>query len=173
MWRADSLEKTLWCWERLKAGEGNDRGWDGWMASPTQWTWVWVNSRGWWWTERPGMLQFMAWQRVGHDWATELNCILLSTGHTGDLGHAQLQSRGPIRSTCLNLPRDLVLERLSCLNLLVDTPIQGYPEVIMPRPAQRPNSQEAILPRPSWGFSLQEAVTAQLAWGSSPWPRDA
>ena len=63
-----------WCWERLKArGEGDDRGWDGWMASPTQWTWVWVNSRSWWWTGRPGVLRFMGLQRVRHDWATELN----------------------------------------------------------------------------------------------------
>ena len=66
--------KRPWCWERLKAGgEGDDRGWDGWMASPTHWTWVWVNSGGWWWTGRPGMLWFMVSQRVGHDWATELN----------------------------------------------------------------------------------------------------
>ena len=63
-----------WCWERLKVGgEGDDRGWDGWMASPTQWTWVWVNSRSWWWTGRPGVLKSMGSQRVGHDWATELN----------------------------------------------------------------------------------------------------
>ena len=62
------------CWERLKVGgEGNNRGWDGWMASPTQWTWAWVNSRSWWWTGRPGMLQSMGSQRVGHDWVTELN----------------------------------------------------------------------------------------------------
>ena len=62
------------CWERLKAGEEGDiRGWDGWMAWPTQWTWVWVNSRSWWWTRRLGVLQFMGSQRVGHDWATELN----------------------------------------------------------------------------------------------------
>ena len=57
---------------RLRVGEGDDRGWDGWMASPTQWTWVWVNSRIWWWTGRPGVLQSMGSQRVGH-WATELN----------------------------------------------------------------------------------------------------
>ena len=63
-----------WCWEGLGAGaEGDDRGWDGWVASPTSWTWVWVNSRSWWWTGRPGVLQFMGSQRVGHDWATELN----------------------------------------------------------------------------------------------------
>ena len=66
--------KRLWCWEGLGAvGEGDDRGWDGWMASPTQWTWVWVNSGSWWWTGRPGVLQLMGSQRVGHDWATELN----------------------------------------------------------------------------------------------------
>ena len=66
--------KRPWCWERLRAeGEGDDRGWDGWMASPTRWTWVWVNSRCWWWRGRPGVLQFMGSQRVGHDWATELN----------------------------------------------------------------------------------------------------
>ena len=64
--------KGLWCWERLKTGgEGDDRGWDGWMASLTQWTWVWVDSGSWWWIERPGVLQFMASQRVGHDWVTE------------------------------------------------------------------------------------------------------
>ena len=62
-----------WCWERLGAGrEGDDRGWNGWMASP-QWTWVWVNSGRWWWTGRPGVLQFMGSQRVRHEWATELN----------------------------------------------------------------------------------------------------
>ena len=66
--------KRPWCWERLKeGGEGDDRGWDGWMASPTQWTWVWVNSRSWWWTGRPGVLQSMGLQRVSHNWATELN----------------------------------------------------------------------------------------------------
>ena len=75
--------KRLWCWEGLGArGEGDDRGWDGWMASLTRWTWVWVNSRSWWLTGRPGVLQFMGSQRVGHDWATELNwtnaeCIIL------------------------------------------------------------------------------------------------
>ena len=66
--------KRPWCWERLRAGgEGDGRGWDGWMASPTQWTWVWVESGCWWWTVRPGVLQFMGLQRVRHDCATELN----------------------------------------------------------------------------------------------------
>ena len=66
--------KRPWCWEGLKAGgEGGNRGWDGRMASLTQWTLVWVNSGSCWWTGRPGMLQSMGLQRVGHDWATELN----------------------------------------------------------------------------------------------------
>ena len=70
----------LWCWEGLGAGgEGDDRGWDGWMASPTRWTWVWVNSGSWWWIGRPGMLWFMGSQRVRHDWATELNWTDMET----------------------------------------------------------------------------------------------
>ena len=68
------LWKRLWCWEGLGAGgEGDDRGWDGWTVSLTRWTWVWVNSGSWWWTGRPGALHLMGSQRVGHDWATELN----------------------------------------------------------------------------------------------------
>ena len=66
--------KKPWCWGRLRTGgEGDDRGWDGWKASPTQWTWVWVNSRSWWWTGRPGVPQFMGSKRVRLDWATDLN----------------------------------------------------------------------------------------------------
>ena len=57
-------------------GEGDDRGWDGWMASLTRWTWVWVNSGSWWSTGRPGVLRFMGLQRVGHDWVTELNSLV-------------------------------------------------------------------------------------------------
>ena len=75
--------KRPWCCERLKAGgEGDDRRWDGWMASQTRWTWVWVDSGSWWWTGRPGVLRFTGSQRVGHDWATELNwtwaCIIIT-----------------------------------------------------------------------------------------------
>ena len=66
--------KRLWCWVGFGArGEGDDRGWDGWMASLTWWTWIWVNSRSWWSTGRPGMLRFMGSQRVRHNWVTELN----------------------------------------------------------------------------------------------------
>ena len=71
-----------WCWERLKAGgEGDDRGWDGWKASLTQWTWVWASSGSWWWTRKPGVLQSIGPQGVRHDWATELNRM----GKTRDL----------------------------------------------------------------------------------------
>ena len=68
--------KRPWCWERLRAGrEGDDGGWDGWTASPTQWMWLWASFRSWWWTGRPGVLQSMGLQRVGHDWVTELNWL--------------------------------------------------------------------------------------------------
>ena len=71
--------KRPWCWEGLGAGgEGDDRGWDGWMASPTWRAWVWVNSGSWWWTGRHGVLWFMGSQRVEHNWATELNWTLLT-----------------------------------------------------------------------------------------------
>ena len=70
MWIVDSLGKTL-----MLGGIGGRRrrGWDGWMASPTQWTWVWVNSWSWWWTGRPAVLWFMGSQSVEHDWVTGLN----------------------------------------------------------------------------------------------------
>ena len=73
MRRADSVEKILMLGGIGAGGEGDDRGWDGWMASRTQWTWVWVNSGNCRWTRRPGVLQFMQLQRVRYDWATELN----------------------------------------------------------------------------------------------------
>ena len=82
-WNSNTLdtsckELTHWkrpcCWEGLGAGgEGDDRAWDGWMASLTRRTWVWVNSGSWWWTGRPGVLWLTGSQRVRHDWATELN----------------------------------------------------------------------------------------------------
>ena len=86
--------KRLWSWERLKAGgEGDNRGWDSWMASLTRWTWVWASSRSWWWTEKPDVLQSMGSQRAGHDWVIELKsditngrevCMSIK-GATGDL----------------------------------------------------------------------------------------
>ena len=73
MWRADLFEKTLMLGKIEGRREGDNRGWDDWMALPTQWTWVWVNSGSWWCTGRPGVLQSMESQRVRHDWATEPN----------------------------------------------------------------------------------------------------
>ena len=84
MGRTDSLEKTLMLGKiegRRRRGRKSKRGWDGWMASLTRWTWVWV-SGSWWWTRRPGVLLFMRLQKVGHDWATELNWSLISTLNT-------------------------------------------------------------------------------------------
>ena len=73
MQRVDSLEKTLMLGGLGAGWEGDDRGWDGWMASLTRRTWVWVNSGSWWWTGRPGVLWFMGSQRIRHNWATELD----------------------------------------------------------------------------------------------------
>ena len=82
LWSPDA--KSWHIWKDPDAGKDWGReekemtGWIGWMASPTQWTWVWVDSRSWWWIGRPGLLRFMGSQRVGHDWATELNWTITS-----------------------------------------------------------------------------------------------
>ena len=74
--------KRPWCWERLKAGgKGDNRGWDGWMASLTRWRWVWASSGSWWWTGKPGVLQSMGSQTVRHDWVTELNWRQITGKH--------------------------------------------------------------------------------------------
>ena len=79
--------KRSWCWQKLSIrGERDDRGWDGWMASPTRWTRTWASSRSWWWTGKPGMLQSMGSQRVGHYWVTELNWMPnIPWGHVSEL----------------------------------------------------------------------------------------
>ena len=107
--------KRLWCWEGLGAGgEGDDWGWDGWMASWTQWTWVWVNSRSWWWTGRPSVLRFMGSQRVGHDWVTELNWTELNwrVSHAIDLSEEYFnksRKQRPGRQVCAwSFPRTYV-----------------------------------------------------------------
>ena len=74
--------KRPWCWERWRAGgEGDETGWDDWMASPSQWTWVWVSSGSWWWTGRPGVLQSMGLQRVRHDWTDWTESFQYSNPH--------------------------------------------------------------------------------------------
>ena len=74
-WREELIHlKRPWCWERLKVEEeGDNRGWDGWMASPTQWMWVWGSSGSWWWTGKPGVLQSVGLQRAEHNWVTGPN----------------------------------------------------------------------------------------------------
>ena len=98
MQRVDSLEKP-WCWEGFGAGgEGDDRGWDGWMASLTRWTWVWVSCRSWWWTGTPDVLWFVVSQRVGHDWAIELNWTELNTPQTEAVPSQKVRERSEIQS---------------------------------------------------------------------------
>ena len=114
MRRVDSLEKTLML-GGIGGGEGDDRGWDGWMASPTRWTWVWVNSRSWWWTGRPGMLWFMGSQRVGHNWETELNWT--------EVGKRKLHNQANIMGTNLSL-----LNLFSLNQLNSDSKTSSFPQ---------------------------------------------
>ena len=93
--------KRPWCWERLKAGgDGDDRGWDGWMSSATQWTWVWA-SPGSWRTGKPGVLQSMGSQRVRHDWATELNWTLTQARHYTMAWESGTQRLAPLMGSSL------------------------------------------------------------------------
>ena len=91
---AKSHLKRSWCWKRLKVGgEGDDRGWGGWMASLTGWTWVRVSCGSWWWTGKPGVLQFVGLQSIGHDWLNwtdKLNfnsCCFRTNSHRISKGH--------------------------------------------------------------------------------------
>ena len=109
IWKQDWAKKDNlifqrpWCWERLKAGgEGDERGWDGWMASPTQWAWVSANSGSRWWTGRPGTLQSMGSQSVGHDWVTELTWIFLKID-SKQRANPQLVQFSSVTQSCLTL----------------------------------------------------------------------
>ena len=93
---------NFWVNPRLRAGEGGDREWDGWMVSPTQWTWAWVNSRSWWWTGRPGLLRFMGLQGVRHDWAIELNYFVFIPAFILQLQHFWVHV---IEKLCIHLIR--------------------------------------------------------------------
>ena len=95
--------KRPWGWERLKAGgEGDNRGWDGWMASPTWWTWVWVSSRSWWWTGKPSVLQSTGLQKRGHDWMPELNWGHLRSALGWILNVSLLKNQPSSVSQCLH-----------------------------------------------------------------------
>ena len=87
--------KRPWCWERLRAGEGDDRGQDGWMASLTQWTWVWARSRRWGRTRKPGVLQSMGSQRAGHSWAATA-----TTKHVQAIYIKHMSAQNPGRHHC-------------------------------------------------------------------------
>ena len=159
--------KRPWFWERLRAGgEGDDRGWDGWMASLTQWTWVWVNSRSWWWTGRPGLLQFRGSQRVGHDLSnwTELS-LLPFLGLTFNPGawpsspkplrlsnkkrlwwRAGMSLVGPMPCLCLSRPGPLSPQDPSC---------PWAPCLLSSR------AWEPLWPSPPWWPTL---TSAELRW---------
>ena len=100
--------KRSWYWERFKVGGEGVTGWHGWMASLTEWTWVWVNSRIWWWTGRPGMLQSMKSQRFGHGCATELNWTEKNKMMLVRPLHDQVQNDYAL-STCSPLPPSIHL----------------------------------------------------------------
>ena len=153
-------ELTHWkrpcCWERLRAGgEGDERGWDGWMASPTQQTWVWVNSWNWWWTGRPGMLWFMGSQRAGHDWVTELNWKLSSKTIIIKFGKQNTYQR---RGNILNLYTIVVFPRLLTAHRGL-LPFTFHPHMA--------NLRCTIL-CPSLKFSMLERVTYTSIWNIFP-----
>ena len=109
------------CWEGLRAGgEGDDREWDGWMASLTRWTWVWVNSCSWWWTGRPDVLQFMGSQRVGHDWANELN-YLFRKHYSGFWCYSNWQHRRRKKSHLFLLIPSLVAQTVKSPSVMQET----------------------------------------------------
>ena len=131
LWPPDAknwlLGKRLWWWERLRAGGGGDnREWDSWMTLTTQWTWVWVSSRSWWWTGKPGMLQSMGSQRVVHDWMTELKwknfkfmliglSSLNSSGYTLSLSNSSLVNTPHRLSSCNHIQLHIQTSIISLL----------------------------------------------------------
>ena len=97
--------KRPWCWERLNAGgEGDKRGWDGWMASPTRWTWVWACTRHWWWIGKLGMLQSIRLQRVRHKWMTELKNNMVTVFVFGESTNWPMMCQAGIVSIVTALP---------------------------------------------------------------------
>ena len=123
--------KRPWCWERLKAGEGDDRG-DGWMASPTPWMWVWVNSGSWWWTGRPGVLQSMGSQRVGLDWATELNRNLQVTKGKSQAAYwPNDKPKGLSANTVVNVSDKMVTTKSWKSKLITLYPLNKYIEFFL------------------------------------------
>ena len=120
--------KSPWCWERLKVGgEGDDKGWDGWMVSPTQWIWIWVKSGSWWWTGRPGVLQSTRSQRAGHNWTTELNWTTWERNHT--LNSSLPSSLKTPTHPSVSAQVALSLGRLSTVVRSLRTPLHHVPSL--------------------------------------------
>ena len=121
MQRTDSYWKRPWCRKRLKAGEGENRRWDGWMASLTRWTWVSASSRNWWWTGKPGVLQSMGSHRVRHDWAAELNRKSEKSFLTGQwkVTRSKVEETGPVTTTVnrTHIWVHILFSPLPCANL--------------------------------------------------------
>ena len=150
--------KRPWCWERLRAGgEGDDRGWDGWMVSPAQWTSAWVDSGNLWWTGRPGVLQFMGLQRVRHDCATELNwtkwwhrfVITSRRPITADDQHLRRHKEVSInlrRKPRSSPPWDSSMRQASFHPYMLDSDSDSPPQIcsLIPPPSLAPSSQTGL-----------------------------
>ena len=103
-----------WCWDRLTAGgDGDDRGWDGWMASPTQWTWVWVSSGSWWWTGRPGVLQSMGHKELDTTERLNWNTNLIQENKT----HPSRNIQSEVWTSYLDTMAQLVWPKNKCLRV--------------------------------------------------------
>ena len=164
MCRANSLEKTLMLKKRA-GGEGGGRGWDGWVASPIQWTWIWANSRRWWRTGKPGMLQFMGSQRVGQDSVTERRGVWTSTylSAVQSLGHVQffVTPWTPAHQASLSITNSQSLLKLMSIELVMPSNhlILCRPLLLLPSifPSIRVFSSESALhirwPK-YWSFSF-------------------
>ena len=140
--------KRPWRGEGLGAGgEGDDRGWDGWMASPTQWTEVWVDSGSWWWTGRPGVLWFMGSQRVRHDWVTELNW------NAQEIFVAWMDHNGEERNPCS----------------LSTYYVGFYAEMFMSVTLLRGDTPASLGVRKWWSQNTKPGICRSTPW-SLPWP---
>ena len=143
--------KRPWCWKRLKAGgEGNNRGWDGWMTSPTLWTWVWGSSGSWWWTGRPGMLQSMGSQRVRHDRVNELNQIRSVTQSCPTLCNPMNRS-----TPGLPVPHQLPEFTQTHVHRVSDAIHPSHPVSSPSPPAPNPSQHQSLF---QWVNSLHEVA---------------
>ena len=141
-------DDSPWCWERLKAGERNDRGWDGWMASPTQWKWVWVSSGSWWWTGKPGVLQSMGLSRVFSNTSSKASVLQCSAFFIVQLSHPYMTTGktkvltrqtfvGKVISLLFNILSRLVTAFLPRSNHLLISWLQSPSAVILEAPQNK------------------------------------